>query len=49
MDKREELKLRNLLLEKVKKGEIKCPLLERGRKCLDCEYFRICAKQLKEV
>ncbi|MCD6477907.1 MAG: hypothetical protein J7K87_02800 [Candidatus Aenigmarchaeota archaeon] len=44
--KERELKLRNLLIEKVRSGEIKCPI---GRNdCINCKYLRICASKLGE-
>lgn len=46
-DKR-DLELRNLLIKKVRDGEIKCPLSKKVGSCINCEYFRICASKLGE-
>ena len=48
MDSKEvKLKQRNLLIEKVRSGEIKCPISEEPN-CLECKYLRVCASKLEE-
>lgn len=48
MAKKEELKLRDLLIKKVKNGEIECPLSKKVGSCVNCKYLRTCASKLKE-
>ncbi|MCD6398784.1 MAG: hypothetical protein J7L08_02580 [Candidatus Aenigmarchaeota archaeon] len=48
MYKNEDLELRNLLIKKVREGEIKCPLSKKVGSCINCDYLRICAEKLKE-
>jgi len=43
----EKLRLRELLIRKVKSGEIKCPISKEPH-CIDCKYLRICASKLEE-
>lgn len=45
--KKPKLELRNLLIQKVKNGEIKCPISDEP-KCMDCKYLRTCASKLEE-
>lgn len=48
MSKKEKLKLRDLLIKKVREGEIECPLSKKVGSCVNCKYLRTCASKLKE-
>lgn len=41
------LKKRDLLIQKVRDGEIKCPISDNPN-CLDCKYLRTCAEKLED-
>ncbi len=42
-----KLELRDKLIQKVRSGEIKCPISNEPN-CLECKYLRTCASKLKE-
>lgn len=45
--KKSRIELRDLLIQKVRSGEIKCPI-SKEPSCLDCKYLRTCASKLEE-
>lgn len=48
MDSKEsKLKPRDLLIQKIRSGEIKCPISKEPN-CLECKYLRTCASKLEE-
>ncbi|UCG95067.1 MAG: hypothetical protein JSV92_03415 [archaeon] len=44
---KEKLKARELLIQKVRSGEIKCPISDDPN-CLECKYLRTCASKLED-
>jgi len=46
LSKSRELELRDLLISKVKSGEIICPIGKND--CINCKYLRVCASKLEE-
>jgi|GEM_PF-2066748 len=45
--KKSKLELRDQFIQKVRNGEIKCPISKEPN-CLDCKYLRTCASKLEE-
>ena len=44
---RKKLATRDLLIQKVRSGKIKCPISKEPN-CLGCRYLRTCASKLED-